>query len=307
MLNKNNKLIKKLFFHESWDIMIIKDNTHSFPDNTLDILNNSKAQLLNKKYTFQADPFIIEKEDKLFVFYEAFSFLNSKGVLKCRVLNSDMEEIEDIKLEGFDDLRCHLSFPFLFYLDDKLFMIPESSERKEVILFQSIDFPVRWEKVKVLLSDVEYTDNVFFTLEGVSYLISTTLDNEMVIHTASDLLHDWEKIEPSLKLCNYHHRGAGTPYSINNKNYILTQECQPEEYGKSIYIKELIKLNPLSFEERLVANIDPIINKSAGIHTLNFSENYVVYDAKNLIFSFFSPLKKIFFKCFVRYRKQFFA
>ncbi|WBM72242.1 hypothetical protein OH773_08400 [Buttiauxella sp. WJP83] len=287
--------------------MVIKNCMHSFPDNTLDILSHSKAQLLNKKYTFQADPFIIEKEDKLFIFYEAFSFLNSRGVLKCRVLNSEMKEIEDIKLQGFDDLKCHLSFPFIFSHDDKLFMIPESSERKEVILFQSTDFPARWEKVKVLLSDVEYTDNVFFTLDGVSYLISTTLDNEMVIHTANDLLGDWKKIEPSLTLCNYHHRGAGTPYSNNNKNYILTQECLPGSYGKSIYIKELINLTPTTFEERLVANISPTINKSSGIHTFNFSDTYIVYDTKNWIFSFFSPLKKIIFKCLVKYRKQYFA
>jgi len=307
MFNKNNKLIKKLFFHESWDIMVIKNGMHSFPHNTLDILSNSKAQLLNKKYTFQADPFIIEKEDKLFIFYEAFSFLNSRGVLKCRVLNSNMEETDDIKLQGFDDLKCHLSFPFVFYHDDKLFMIPESSERKEVILFQSTEFPARWEKVKVLLSNVEYTDNVFFTLEGVNYLISTTLDNEMVIHTASDLFGVWEKIEPSLTLCNYHHRGAGMPYSNNNKNYILTQECQPGLYGKSIYIKELVKINPSAFEERLVANIDPIINKSAGIHTFNFSDSYIVYDTKEWIFSILSPLKKIMFKCLVKYRKQYFA
>ncbi|OAT26584.1 hypothetical protein M976_02745 [Buttiauxella ferragutiae ATCC 51602] len=307
MFNKNNKLIKKLFFHESWDIMIIKNDTHSFPDNTLDILSNSKAQLLNKKYTFQADPFIIEKDDKLYVFYEAFSFLNSKGFLKCRILNNQLEELEDIKLEGFDDLKCHLSFPFIFSSGDKLYMIPESSERKEVILFQSIEFPGRWEKVKVLLSNVEYTDNVLFTHEGTHYLISTTLDNDIVIHTARGLFGEWEKIKPSLTLCNRHHRGAGTPYSIDDKLYILTQECHLGFYGKSVYIKEIVHLSPLIFEEKLVANIVPTINQSAGIHTLNFTNDYIAYDTKNLTFSLLSPLKKIFFKCFVKYRKHFFA
>ena len=307
MLNKNNRLIRKLFFHESWDIMIIKNNAHLFPENTLDILNNSKAQRLNKKYTFQADPFIIEKEDKLYVFYEAFSFLNSKGILRCRILSNNLDEIGDIKLEGFDDLKCHLSFPFLFYLDGNLFMIPESSERKEVILFKSTEFPACWEKVKVLIPEAEFTDNIFFTLDNTCYLISTTLENEMVIHTASGILGEWEKINPLLTLCNYHHRGAGTPYFINNKNYILTQECSPDAYGKSIFIKELVSLSPLHFEEKLVANIDPIINKSAGIHTLNFSNGYIVYDTKNWIFSILSPLKKISFKFLVKYRKQFFA
>lgn len=307
MLSKNNKLIRKLFFHESWDIMIIKNNAHSFPENTLDILNNSQAKLLKKKYTFQADPFIIEKDNKLYLFYEALSFLNSKGILRCRVLDDNLNEIKDIKLEGFDDLKCHLSFPYLFYLNDNLFMIPESSERKEVILFQSTEFPAHWKKVTVLISDAEFTDNIFFTLENSCYLISTTLNNEMVIHTADQILGEWKKINPSLKLCNHHHRGAGASYFINDKKYILTQECTPESYGKSIFIKELINLSPLIFEEKLAAHVTPKINKSAGIHTLNFSNNHLVYDTKNWVFSLLSPLKKVLFKAWVKYRKKSFS
>lgn len=212
MLNKINRIIKKLFYHESWDIMVIKSkDEHTFPENTLEILNNAKAQQLYKKYTFQADPFIIEKDDKLYVFYEAFSFLNSIGILRCRILNNDMHEIDDVKLEGFDDLQCHLSFPFLFHLDGKLFMIPESSERKEIILFQSVDFPARWEKVKVLVSDLAVTDNVIFELNGSYYLVSTTMDYKMTIHTAEGILGEWKIISPELDVCNYHHRGAGTP------------------------------------------------------------------------------------------------
>lgn len=76
---KWNRILNMLFFHESWDIMVIKnDGSHSFPDNTLDILRRSTAQRLKKKFTFQADPFLLEKEDKLYIFYEAFNFRNSR-------------------------------------------------------------------------------------------------------------------------------------------------------------------------------------------------------------------------------------
>ena len=132
MRTKNNRLINMLFFHESWDTVIIKnDGPHTFPTNTLDILTNTKGQQLKKKYTFQADPFIIERDNKVYVFYEALSFRNSKGILRCRILDANLVELDDVKLEGFDNLKCHLSFPFLFYSHDQLFMIPESSERKE--------------------------------------------------------------------------------------------------------------------------------------------------------------------------------
>ncbi|GAL47045.1 MULTISPECIES: glucosamine inositolphosphorylceramide transferase family protein [Citrobacter] len=303
MLAKIKRMIKMLFYHESWDIMILKDHgSHLFPDNTLEILSKTAAQQLKKKYTFQADPFIIEKADKLYVFYEAFSFRNSKGTLRCRILDRELTEIDDVKLEGFDDLKCHLSFPFLIHINDQLFMIPESSERKEVILFQSVEFPVRWKKIKVLISDTEVTDNVFLTINETCYLLSTTMDNEIIIHSAENIYGQWQRIAPSLKVSNHHHRGAGAPYLVDNKMYFLTQECTPETYGKSIYIKELVTLSNTVFDESLIEKINSSINHSDGVHTLNFSNNYIVYDTKINKFSFLSILKKISYKCMVRYR-----
>ncbi|EFE06949.1 glucosamine inositolphosphorylceramide transferase family protein [Citrobacter youngae] len=303
MQTKIKRIIKMLFYHESWDIMIIKDHgSHLFPDNTLEILSTSDAQQLKKKYTFQADPFIIEKDDKLYVFYEAFSFLNSKGTLRCRILDRELAEIDDVKLEGFDDLKCHLSFPFLIDINDQLFMIPESSERKEVILFQSVEFPTRWQQIKVLLSDTEVTDNIFLSINNVCYLLSTTMDNEIVIHAADHIYGQWQRITPALNVSNHHHRGAGAPYLVDDKMYFLTQECTPETYGKSIYIKKLVTLNDTVFDESLIEKITSSINHSDGVHTLNFSNNYIVYDTKINKFSLLAILKKISYKCMIKYR-----
>ncbi|EPF2246047.1 glucosamine inositolphosphorylceramide transferase family protein [Citrobacter werkmanii] len=303
MQTKIKRIIKMLFYHESWDIMILKDHgSHLFPDNTLEILSKTAAQQLKKKYTFQADPFIIEKDDKLYVFYEAFSFRNSKGTLRCRVLDPELTEIDDVKLEGFDDLKCHLSFPFLIHIDDQLFMIPESSERKEVILFQSVEFPVRWKKVKVLISGTEVTDNVFLTINETCYLLSTTMNNEIIIHSAENIYGQWQRITPSLKVSNPHHRGAGAPYAVDNKMYFLTQECTPETYGKSIYIKELVTLSNTVFDESLIEKINSSINHSDGVHTLNFSNNYIVYDTKINKFSLLAIFKKLSYKCMIKYR-----
>ncbi|WP_097398600.1 glucosamine inositolphosphorylceramide transferase family protein [Escherichia coli] len=300
---KWNRILNMLFFHESWDIMVIKnDGSHSFPDNTLDILRRSTAQRLKKKFTFQADPFLLEKEDKLYIFYEAFNFRNSKGILRCRILDKNLKELDDVKLEGFDNLKCHLSFPFLFTTNGTLYMIPESSERKEVILFQAIDFPVRWKQVKVLLSDAPLTDNVLLTVNERFYLMSTSMENELVIHTAPEVTGKWEKITPLLEVCNEHNRSAGGPYTIDNKMYILTQECTPDTYGKSVFIKELNNLDISTFKESLVDNIPPSLNNSDGVHTLNFSDSYIVYDTKKNVFSPLSFLKKVAYKFIVKYR-----
>ncbi|HGY3718803.1 TPA: hypothetical protein ACNVDX_004504 [Citrobacter gillenii] len=303
MQAKYKRIINMLFYHESWDIMIIKDNaSHTFPTNTLDILNRTPARQLKKKYTFQADPFIIERNKKVYIFYEALSFRNSRGILRCRILDTDLAELDDVKLDGFDYLKCHLSFPCIFEVHNQLFMIPESSERKEVTLFQCVDFPQRWKAIKVLISGVALTDNVFFSLNGACYLLSTTMNNELMIHTAEHVSGPWRKITPNLQLSNLHQRGAGAPHNIDSKMYFLTQECTPETYGKSIYIKELVTLNAFSFDEKLIAQVNATINQSDGVHTLNFTNNYLVYDSKINTFSFLSILKKISYKCMVKFR-----
>lgn len=59
--------------------MIIKDHgTHLFPDNTLEILNKSAAQQLKKKYTFQADPFLLKRRQTV-CFYEALASATRKA------------------------------------------------------------------------------------------------------------------------------------------------------------------------------------------------------------------------------------
>lgn len=50
MQTKIKKIIKTFFYHESWDIMILKDHgSHLFPDNTLEILSKTTAQQLKKR------------------------------------------------------------------------------------------------------------------------------------------------------------------------------------------------------------------------------------------------------------------
>lgn len=104
-------------------------HTHS-PDNTLEILGKIHCAAVKKEIYISGRSFSIEKDDKLYVFYEALSFRNSKGTLRCRVLDRELAELEDIRLEGFDDLKCHLSFPYLIHINDQLFMIPSSSQKK---------------------------------------------------------------------------------------------------------------------------------------------------------------------------------
>ncbi|MDN4401795.1 hypothetical protein OA818_22975, partial [Citrobacter portucalensis] len=47
------------------------------------------------------------------------------------------------------------------------------------------------------------------------------------------------------------------------------------------------------------------INHSDGVHTLNFSNNYIVYDTKVNKFSLLAIFKKIAYKCMIKYRNTY--
>lgn len=50
-------------------------------------------------------------------------------------------------------------------------------------------------------------------------------------------------------------------------------------------------LNDINFDENLIEQINSSINHSDGVHTLNFSNNYIAYDTKINKFSLLAILK----------------
>ena len=110
MQTKIKRIMDKLFYHESWDIMLIKDNgTHSFPDNTLEILSKSTAQQLKKKYTFQADPFLIEKGDNCMFSMKLLAFATQKARYDVAFLTVNWLNLKILGLKALTtySVICH--------------------------------------------------------------------------------------------------------------------------------------------------------------------------------------------------------
>lgn len=80
MQAKIKRIINMLFYHESWDIMIIKDHgTHLFPDNTLEILNKSAAQQLKRNIRFRPILFLLKKTTNCMFFMKLLASATRKA------------------------------------------------------------------------------------------------------------------------------------------------------------------------------------------------------------------------------------
>ena len=109
-------------------------------------LGNPSQVLTSKSYQLiippedreWADPFIIEKNGKYYVFIEEVIFKNGKGHISVFELEQDgSHTIPKIIIEK----DYHLSYPFLFQDKDTLYMIPETSKNKRIELYRCIQFP----------------------------------------------------------------------------------------------------------------------------------------------------------------------
>jgi hypothetical protein len=69
---------------------------------------------------------------------------------------------------------CHLSYPFLFAHAGRMWMIPETSERRTVELWVAERFPDRWSRHAVLLDDTDVGDATLAEIDGVWWMFGAT-------------------------------------------------------------------------------------------------------------------------------------
>ena len=93
----------------------------------------------------------------------------------------------------------HLSFPFVFRYRDELYMIPESSTDRRVMLYHCTELPLRWEPLKALLEDVNAVDTMVFERDGRWWMFTTIAgsdlgpnDAELHIFYADTPFGDWK-------------------------------------------------------------------------------------------------------------------
>lgn len=299
------RLVNKLFFLEKWNIGILKYN-----GTLLTIDNVWKEECfhwLSARYPIQADPFLYVLDDCIYIFYEAMTFVSAKGEIRCRKLDSNFSEVADISVDFGVDITWHQSFPYLFFHEGKIYMIPESSEASCVSIFKSISFPHKWEKIKDIVSGRKLTDSHVVFNGGLFYLFSTDLNDRLIIHSSDDIYGEWSEINPELNLGNIYSRAAGASFSAGEKIFCVTQESSSSNYGKSIYIKEMVSIDCQRIDEKVVNNLGRLDGVyKHGVHTINSNGEFVVIDAKLRKLSFIAPILKLIYhiKCYVRQRSE---
>lgn len=274
---------------ESWSVAI--RNTHCG-----DILNDTDSEFIvlqNGIKAWAADPFVFEKDGKVYIFAELFDYVTSLGTIGYCIYEGNPK----VKWHQVITEPYHMSFPFIFENDGEIYIMPETSSNHTLSLYKAIEFPDKWEKCCDLINDDVVVDSVLFHKNNKEYAF--TYDN-------------YKDKDCYLWLCEYNDgkvikkhritsdvncaRMAGAVFVKNDKYYRPSQNCY-DGYGKG--------LNFVSFSlddgyreniEKTIFPHDVSLSKKLfldGMHTYNSSGNYEVIDIKTKRFNIINFIVRI--------------
>jgi hypothetical protein len=234
------------------------------------------------KDRFWADPFPILKDDKYYIFMEEFIYEKMMAHLSVIEMNLDGNWDFPIKI-----LECdhHLSYPFVFEWDERLYMIPETKKANRIALYRCEDFPLRWEFDRVLIDNVPAVDATLHQHGGLWWLFCAVggrlfpSNDELHLFYAETPLGPWAPhARNPVKTDVRSSRPAGRLFSRDGDLFRPAQDCS-ERMGGAISINRVVELTTEVFKEQKVAGITPAWKKGTlGVHTINRAGNLTVLD-----------------------------
>jgi hypothetical protein len=268
---------------------------YRFINHNTGILKNNRTEFTafknNIKYWY-ADPILYKRNGKIYMFYEAYNKKKKFGEIGvATIINNRIVDQKIIIDEPF-----HMSYPFVFDIKNKIYMIPETSSNNKLLLYESINFPYEWKLSKVLIDNIELSDATILKLQDkiymfVSKLLCTSpykdelliysLDNEfnLIPHKNNPIITDNEFTRPAGRILEY-----------NNKLIRVSQDCSNGEYGKAIKFNEIISLSDHAYQEKNISTILPndirlkFHKKLTGTHTYGRCDNFEVIDVRYSVF-----------------------
>ena len=292
-----NSILKKLFFEWEW-LCAYRCCDQSFDLENQDTVLEFKVISIKKGF-WAADPFLVNKENHIFCFFEYYSKKKRKAAIFGKELYP--KEGNEFLVHEFDG---HSSYPCIFEFDGNYYMIPETKYSHSIRLLKCTEWPNKWEEIKVLMNDVDAVDSTFYSSGNESYLFvfeEKEAFNQLSLHKFNMNTLSLENVVFKKQFEKGEARPGGSIISANGKEYRVVQPFR-DHYGEKLEFFEM-HLEKTKYEERLAGELLPQqirINKNGkiiGVHTFNRNGSIEVIDV--LLqghFSLFRPIKWIFGK-----------
>lgn len=242
----NNKLFGG--YEERWTVAV---GEGAFLKNRI---NNIKVHPMPQN-EFWADPFIFEKGEKKYLFFERFPYDKKKGIIS--VAEIDGEQIKNDR--DIIEQPYHLSYPNVFEEDGDIYMIPECSANNRIEIYRCINFPYQWELFSKGFEGASLVDTCYYrdddgnrwlftsrSWDGIDthnealeiYKIDSLKLNSIIPHKNNPIYVDSRK-----------GRNGGRIFKDNGVTYRASQDNRYGKYGHGVSLNRIEKLTLEDFKE----------------------------------------------------------
>lgn len=281
------QLIESQFYFDQWILLF----TNSSDDSKFELSRYNR--ILPPKDRFWADPFLIKRDGKYYLFIEELIYKDKLGHLAVMELdeNGNYTTPKIILKKDY-----HLSYPFLIEDNDNLYMIPETGSNKDIQLYKCTNFPFEWELEKVLMHDVIAVDTTVYKKNNLYWMFTNlkvhkgmSSNVELFLFYSKELVSDQWTPHPLNPIVTdvKKSRPAGQLFVDGNKLIRPSQNCS-HHYGFGMNLNRITKLDSTNFEEQIEYSISPKWVKDVlCTHTFNTCDMLNISDAQIRRWKFF--------------------
>ena len=237
-------------------------------------------------HRFYADPFPVTWQGRTFVFFEDFDQRVGKGIISATAFDGSGPSgpVTPVLQEPW-----HLSYPFLIEQDGELWMIPESSEHRDVALYRCVGFPDKWERHATLLSGLELGDATVVRHDKRFYLFGATRDgaggysDTLSIFHADHLSGPWTPHAGNpIMVDRCGARSGGNFVTLGGQLWRPVQDCS-DGYGAALGLAQITELSPTSYRQTVRHILRPGGQwPGRKLHTLNRGGRLEVIDGSRI-------------------------
>ena len=233
---------------------------------------------------FWADPFIVHKESKTYIFFEEFIHKTGLG----RISYVEIQQDGSIgKSQAVLEKPYHLSYPFIFEYRGEFYMIPETAQQRAIDMYRCTRFPDQWVYYKTIMQDLRAVDATLIEHNAIWWMFvniagegGSTWDELHLFYANNPLGDEWtpHPLNPVVSDVRYA-RPAGHIFSRDGE-LIRPSQDSSLRYGYALNLNRITVLTTTEYEEELLERLEPPDDGDIlAVHTHNFSGNLTVVDA----------------------------
>ena len=276
-ITKNRILNRIINKKDNWNVGI---NFSSWKD--FDFINSIVFK--NPDGHYLADPFILKEGAETYCFVEDYDWSKGKGSIAAYQISSGKLINLGIVLEE----SFHLSFPYIFKHESKIYMLPESSDNMDIRIYESVEFPTKWKLKTIIKENISAADSMIFSRKGMWWLFSNInpiggrdyCSELSIFYTDNPIDGEWMPHEKNPVIFDPSSARNGGMVLDNDSLYRVGQIQTFGMYGGGgVSINQIVELTPSSYKEQSVLKLYPEFQQGIkGAHHLHSDGGITAFD-----------------------------